>query len=218
MMRDFTTILAELNVDASRISDLIDRDLQAWMDADEKAVELWMHMQAMSDVLNRNMRGLNAFGFVIGNVSDLMHDSVMALEAGVTRYNEGLDAIDERISTILFQMSLTVWFHGSFAVFIITVCTLLPAVSSRKLRLAFLVPIALGYYIVEFSLKHGWMPILNTALTVLSISLNNPWSISIGIGTIVLGTATMVVMALYKRSVAQLDGGLIPRIEMPVKV
>lgn len=215
MLGNFTPMIAELSVDASQIGALINRNLQAWTDADEKAVDLWLHMEAMFDVVRRNEQHLNAFANLINNATDLMNESSMAQERGLTRYNQGLDAIDQRVATILSSMNSSRWSQAFFTMFIVTACTLVSAVKSWKLRVAILVPLVLGYHLVEFVLMSGWTPNLSTALMVLPIILHTPWLIGIAIGTTVLGFASLVGMALYRYAVVQLDGGILPRIEMP---
>jgi hypothetical protein len=115
-------------------------------------------------------------------------------------------------------MNSSPWSQAFFTMFIVTACKLVPAVKSWKLRVAILVPLVLGYHLVEFVLMSRWMSNLSTVLTVLPIILHNPWLVGMAIGATVLGFASVVRMALYRHAVVQLDGGILPRIERPQKV
>ena len=206
-MNGFEKSIYQLNTDANRVRNILNKDLEAWIDTDDKVVQLWMYLQAMSEALMKNNQSIHALQAVFVNATTLIQGSSFALEASLESYNRSIGVIESRVSMLISRMKISTLWSPVFLTLLLSLdCLLLQSPTSWKLRLATYLPIA--YHGFEILRGFDWE--LNFRITTSTLS----WLSGIAFGAILL----VLCVGLYNKAVLQMDEELLPQVEVPYKV
>jgi hypothetical protein len=213
-MNNFQKSIYQLNAEANQVRTFLNKDLEAWIDADDKAVQLWMYLQAMSEALMKNNQSVHALQAVFVNATTLIQGSSIALEASLESYNRSIGAIESRVSMLLSRMRMSTLWSPLFLTLLLSFdCLLLQPRTSWKLRFATFLPIA--YHTFEIIRCFDWELNFRTTIPTLAIFSRHPWLSGIAVGVILL---TLCVVGLYNKAVVGMDEELLPQVEAPYNV
>jgi len=206
--------IRRLSADTDQVRGLLNKDLEAWTDADNKAAQLWIYLQAMSEALMKSNQSAHELQALFSNATTMMRDSSIALLAGLERYDQGISAIENRVITLLSQMSLSAIWSPLFLILLFSFyCLLLQSPTSWKLRAAVFLPMA--YQAFEVVRGLGWKLNFRATRSTLAILCRHLWLLGIAFGAML---AALCIIGLRHHAVARKDGGLLPRVEVPSRV
>lgn len=208
-------VLQRLNENTSRIVDTM-------ADADEKGVNLWLHLQAMIEAVARSTLDANELQVVLSNASALISNSMIALRTGLDHYNKSIDTIDGRVSTTLSNIdSIGLSTSQPFLLVLQVVNTYLLLSQSDKSRksllVVFLAIVGIVSYIPKCVRAFG-LSIAKTALFAmvpatifeyLAIPDISLWVILSALGMVV------IIVVLFRASFVKYHGRWLPRADVP---
>jgi len=213
-MNSFEKSIYQLNADANQVRTILNKDLEAWIDTDDKVVELWIYLQAMSEALMKNNHSIHALQAVFVNATTLIQDSSIALEASLKSYNRSIGAIESRVSMLLSRMKMSTLWSPIFLTLLLSLdCLLLQSPTSWKLRLATFLPIA--YHAFEIVQGFDWELNFRITTSTLAIFSRHPWLSGIAFGIIL---SALCIVGLYNKAVVRMDAELLPQVEVPYEV